>query len=80
MKTRNIEHLKWIYGRMVHVHKENENLDYMIKFREIIHNEGKPILYKNTCDVIFEEASKIENEQCPSGLIYCKTGMCKKDY
>ena len=61
MKTRNIEHLKWIYERMVHVHKENENLDYMIKFREIIHNEEKPILYKNTCDVIFEEASKIEN-------------------
>jgi hypothetical protein len=29
-------HLEWIYDRMKNVHNENENYDYMIKFREII--------------------------------------------
>jgi hypothetical protein len=31
-----IKHLQWIYDRMVNVHGENENYDYMIKFKEII--------------------------------------------
>jgi hypothetical protein len=30
------EHLNWIYDRMVHVHGENENVDYLRKFRSII--------------------------------------------
>lgn len=29
-------HLQWIYDRMSNVHDENENYDYMIKFKEII--------------------------------------------
>ena len=29
-------HLQWIYDRMSNVHGENENYDYMIKFKEII--------------------------------------------
>lgn len=30
------KHLEWIYGRMIEVHSENKNFDYMQKFREII--------------------------------------------
>ena len=29
-------HLQWIYDRMSNIHGENENYDYMIKFKEII--------------------------------------------
>jgi len=32
----NVEHLEWVYGRMKNVHGENENLDYMIRFKSII--------------------------------------------
>ena len=35
MKETDIHHLKWIYQRMVMKHKENEDYDYMIKFRSI---------------------------------------------
>lgn len=31
-----IEHLEWIYDRLVNVHGEREEYDYMIKLREII--------------------------------------------
>jgi hypothetical protein len=31
-----LSHLEWIYGRMIYVHGENENVDYMIRFREIL--------------------------------------------
>ena len=37
-KQENITHLEWIYDRMKNVHIENENYDYMIKFREIIND------------------------------------------
>ena len=37
-KQENIAHLEWIYDRMKNVHNENENYDYMIKFREIIND------------------------------------------
>ena len=33
---KNSEHLQFIHNRMVEVHGENENLDYLIKLREII--------------------------------------------
>jgi len=36
MKASDEAHLYWMYHRMVHVHKENENLDYMIKMKSII--------------------------------------------
>lgn len=32
------QHLEWIYQRLIHVHKENPNYDYMLKFKEIINN------------------------------------------
>ena len=31
-----IKHINWMYNRLTCVHKENPNLDYMIKFKEII--------------------------------------------
>ena len=31
-----IKHINWMYNRLTSVHKENPNLDYMIKFKEII--------------------------------------------
>ncbi len=40
-KQDNITHLEWIYDRMKNVHNENENYDYMIKFREIINDLNK---------------------------------------
>ena len=33
---KDITHLQWIYDRMSNVHDENENYDYMLKFKEII--------------------------------------------
>ena len=30
------EMLTWLYERLVNVHGENENYDYMIKFKDII--------------------------------------------
>lgn len=36
MTIKDIEHLEWIHGRMKDVHKENKNVDYMLKFQEII--------------------------------------------
>ena len=36
MKERDIKHLEWVYERMKYVHNENENYDYMIRFREIL--------------------------------------------
>jgi hypothetical protein len=32
------EHLDFIYNRMLEVHGENENVDYMLKFKSIIDN------------------------------------------
>jgi hypothetical protein len=29
-------HLEWIYNRMIEVHNENPNYDFMIKFKQII--------------------------------------------
>ncbi len=36
MKDGDIKHLEWVYERMNNVHNENENYDYMIRFREIL--------------------------------------------
>jgi len=33
---KDIKHLQWVYDRMVNVHGENKDYDYMIKFKEII--------------------------------------------
>lgn len=36
METKDRQHLQWIYARMVEIHKEDTNCDYMIKFRGIL--------------------------------------------
>lgn len=36
MNIKDLEHLQWIYDRMVFKYKEYEEFDYMIKFKEII--------------------------------------------
>jgi hypothetical protein len=36
-----IRHLEWLYNRLIYVHNENENLDYMIKFKLIINKFKK---------------------------------------
>lgn len=41
MKEQDIEHLKFIYNRMKDQHEENVNIDYMIKFNEIINRQVK---------------------------------------
>lgn len=33
---RNSQHLNWLFDRLVEVHNENPNYDYMIRFRKII--------------------------------------------
>jgi len=32
--------LEWIYERLVHVHKESPNYDYMHRLKEIVNNKG----------------------------------------
>ena len=39
--SENINHLEWIYYRLIYVHKENPNVDYMLKFGEIISSIGQ---------------------------------------
>lgn len=34
--TKNSEHLQWLHDRMVNVYGENENVDYLHRFRKII--------------------------------------------
>jgi hypothetical protein len=34
--NRDKEHLEFIYARLAHVYHENENIDFMIKFKQII--------------------------------------------
>ena len=36
MEDKDIKHLTWIYERLVHVHNENPNSDYMIRLKQIV--------------------------------------------
>lgn len=38
MKQADKAHLQWIHNRIVDVYGENENVDFLIKMREIIKN------------------------------------------
>lgn len=60
MKDRDIKHLEWVYKRMKYVHNENENYDYMIRFREILEALRQPAVISSACDEVFEQASKID--------------------
>lgn len=44
MKDKDIKHLEWVYERMKYVHNENENYDYMIRFREILEALRQPLV------------------------------------
>lgn len=59
MKDKYIAHLEWIYDRMKSVHNENENLDYMIKFREVIDSLRKSVIIKHNT-VVFPKM-----QRCP---------------
>lgn len=41
MTNKDCEHLEWIYQRMIHVHGENPNYDYMLKFRQMLDGKSK---------------------------------------
>lgn len=43
MRQEDVQHLEWIFGRMVEVHGENENFDYMNRFRDIIQSEKNKV-------------------------------------
>lgn len=45
MKQADKSHLQWIHDRIVNVYGENENVDFLIKMREIISNVN---IYDNT--------------------------------
>lgn len=49
METKDRQHLQWIYDRMVEVHKENPNYDYMIKFRSILKALRKADVMHSVC-------------------------------
>ena len=36
MSLKELEHLKFIYERLIYVHKEKSNYDYMLRFKEIL--------------------------------------------
>ena len=45
IEQKDLVHLRWIYDRLKNVHKENEQYDYMIKFKGILekYDLKKPI-------------------------------------
>lgn len=47
MTPKELKHLEWIFGRMKNIHKENKNVDYMLKFREIL-DKYKSTKHPNT--------------------------------
>jgi len=60
----NSQHLNWIFERLVEVHNENPNYDYMIRFRKIIddveNKETKELLTRQEkIDFIIETETKI---------------------
>ena len=36
IKQTDVEHLYWLHNRIVNTYGENENVDFLVKFREII--------------------------------------------
>ena len=57
MTKKNLDHLKWIYERMQYVHKERIDIDYMLKFKEILKEEdvklsAKRLLENSTYGVL----------------------------
>ena len=57
----NSEHLQWIHDRMVNVYGESENVDFLIKFREII-KEQKELEVGFQAYLDFVEKQHMENK------------------
>jgi hypothetical protein len=36
LNEKDINHLQWIYDRLINVHNENKNVDYMLAFNRIL--------------------------------------------
>ena len=51
----NVNHLQWIYDRLIHVYGENENDDYMKKFKDII----MAISPGESWDILINENNKV---------------------
>ena len=49
MNQGDTKHLKWLHDRFVNVYNENENVDFLIKFRNII-RELEESMKPKTCD------------------------------
>lgn len=45
-----VQHLRWIYGRMAEVHGESCNLDYMIRFQHILDKLDRNAAGKKTSE------------------------------
>lgn len=58
MNKDDIKHLDWVYLRMKHVHGEDENLDYMIKFKKILDKLNQPIKQVNSGELFEVEGRK----------------------
>jgi uncharacterized protein YlbG (UPF0298 family) len=62
---KDIEHFMWIHNRIVNVYKESENVDYLIKMRELINkieqvkNCSIPDVSKRYSQLELDEAKKI---------------------
>ena len=49
MKECDIEHLNWIYNRLIYVYKEDEYTDFVIKLKDII-TELEEMIKTKTCE------------------------------
>ena len=52
MEKGDTKHLKWLHDRFVNVYNENENVDFLIKLRNII-KELEEDMKPKTCDGCF---------------------------
>lgn len=49
MNREELEHLKWIYERMVCRLDQNPRSDYMLRFRKILNQEQTRMIERNKC-------------------------------
>ena len=50
MLQKDLDHLKWVYERMQYIHNERIDVDYMLKFKEILQQEQTQIIAKRIQD------------------------------
>ncbi len=69
MGDKDISHLEWIYERMKYIHNENEDYDYMIRFREILK------ALRSSLVTLKEETTTNEKPVLPAGYISVETDL-----